>query len=121
MWACVSFARASDPSCKLPLPLACPRLNPCLSLPCSYCCALQGQATLDEAEAEEKLQVVADALAELIASVPSDVLERSRRVLEAARPRPSPVPAAAADSGEAKKEQSLQDVELLQELLQIWE
>lgn len=81
----------------------------------------QGQSTLDEAEAEEKLQAAADALAALVATVPADVLERSKRVLEATRAKPAPSAAASGGSGggEAKQEQSLEDVELLQELLEI--
>ena len=98
-------------------------------------------AALDAAEAEARLGAAADALAALLATVPADVLERARAVLGKAGDAPAAAAgaaaaaaaasaaaaaapdaaAAAAGGAAAPAAPSPEDVELLNELLTIWE
>jgi hypothetical protein len=90
--------------------------------------AVQDGSKPDGPKAEAALQASADALAALIATVPADVLTRARAVLDKANGKAggngdaaAAGAAAAGAAAEAGVEQAAEDVELLQELLTIWE
>lgn len=85
---------------------------------------VKDQAELDGEEAEGKLLEAADALADLIATVPADVLERSRKVLDKVQGRSSSEQVAGGEApavAPEAKQLSPEDVELLNELLTVWE
>jgi hypothetical protein len=82
--------------------------------------AVKADERPDEADAEAKLQESVEALAALIATVPADVLERSRRVLEKVKGTGGGAGAGAGEgAAPAGPQPQTEDVELLQELLNV--
>jgi hypothetical protein len=83
--------------------------------------AVKDGAPIDGPASEARLQEAADALAALIATVPEDVLVRSRAIIDKVKGRSGGSSGVGGGGGAPQQPQSAEDAELLNELLTVWE